>query len=1196
MISHAWAFKIGNWTSTSNHPNPIHTFESGNSTKTIEHTIVIELNGQQTTYFCTQEVTFWCSNTCGENTFAYNVSNCTASFTAFSSGSQLWDFGDGTLPTSATNPTHTYATDGDYLVTFTLNGFVCRKTIRVACEVPQPCCESFTASLERECSVLRLKLNPDCNAGTHKWKVETVPANTCMTLSGFDETAPDQNVQITNINTVTVTALKVTHEYTCHDGTTTTAIQALSTNNLAGIFIGLLNNMGAPSTTKMTDYECVLPGPGYNGSTVVYVSGIVEVDKPFEFASADIRMHREAGFDVKGHTFTLRQQTVVQGNPDTEDCPCLWRGIYVYSGEIASGSSSSRTTIKDALYAVRVFGGSTVSVRNTDFFRNYIGFRATNGHFITNIFEGNAFDGTGPLKQICALSAQNDVQLSDIAACNLESPQYFTTGGYSGMYLRNLPGFNPPSLAFSKQNIFSNLAVGIDAYDCNIKLIRFARFKNFDTGTYGGLGNVGIRITDSDAGGGNNFKFIGNGKYTSHPEPDFRACDAGVVVKTCGVVQTNVQVSGSRMLNMYTGILLRCLIDGASIVGHSSNASSQGVFDNYIQINKPPFFVSWPATGISFQDWSYSANSRIGIYKNDVWVNIVSTVNPGSSGIFVLGFITADEDYGLFQVDVYENFVQVDQGSFGVYVAQYKEVHVHDHGEPMLPGIIVNSSNATGIYVAQKEGNLIACNEIQVNSNSNTRGINIFNHEDGRIVRNHVTGGQVGVAFTRNCGTATKFACNIMENNSQYGLYYVNSDAQTGPQGSGSPNFVTHGNQWISSPAIGAYSANPAVPTHSRYYVKNNASENPIADPSPLWFFNAVPSNIAPTCYFDCPLPAAQFPFAPEITELDEAIARDTIVDSFGLNRWWNRYNLYKKLVYSPSLAETNALLSDFRDSMAVTPIGSLVAVLKAIGDLDTLLPVQRDLLNTYTAESVDLLEQLYQLDSLLADTSATSSQIIQWQNQSDSLLTALEAVGTAAQSVAGQLSAARQSEIPTILGNLEAISPEHVFEEDLKTLLRFFIHAALLQEAPDSTQLESIHTIATTCPSANGPFAFWAGSLYGHYTGVILSEPDCSAEYRQSDPVGPYSARIKEHQALAVKFWPNPADDLLMFSVEGLGSADHVRYLLTNALGHLCMEGSVGVGSNRIGVAQLPNGLYALQIQTEKGSAVSRTILIAHK
>ncbi|MFN0013496.1 MAG: hypothetical protein ACKVU2_03020 [Saprospiraceae bacterium] len=59
-----------------------------------------------------------------------------------------------------------------------------------------------------------------------------------MTLSGFDETDPDQTVQITNFNTASVTALKVTHEYTCHDGTTTTATQVLSTNNITGIFIG----------------------------------------------------------------------------------------------------------------------------------------------------------------------------------------------------------------------------------------------------------------------------------------------------------------------------------------------------------------------------------------------------------------------------------------------------------------------------------------------------------------------------------------------------------------------------------------------------------------------------------------------------------------------------------------------------------------------------------------------------------------------------------------------------------------------------------------------------------------------------------------------------------------------------------------------------------------------------------------------
>jgi len=727
-----------------------------------------------------------------------------------------------------------------------------------------------------------------------------------------------------------------------------------------------------------------------------------------------------------------------------------------------------------------------------------------------------------------------------------------------------------------------------------LRLNKFARFEGIQASAYGQLGDAALRFADTDIGGGNNLSFVGNGKYSSNPKPDFEACNAGVFVIGCGGVTTNVQVASSKMFNMNLGIALRSLSPGSAVVGNSAEYY-RGILENHIVIDNPVTSGFWPVAGVSVQDWS-TADSKLEVYQNNVYLNLASNLNPGACGINVLGKLETN-DAGAFQFDINRNSVVVDQGNFGIYVSQQKEVWVHDNSETAWPGagIFVNTNNGRGIQITSANGNLAACNDIHLSA-QNTTGLSVVSHVDGRFARNHIIGGQVGVSFSLNCGTATKFACNIMENNSQYGLHYATSNTQTGPQGSGSPNFVTHGNQWISSPAIGAYSANPAVPTHSRYHVKNNASENPIADPAPFWFFNAIPSNIAPTCYFDCPLPAAQFPFAPEITELDEAITRDTIVDSFGLNRWWNRYNLYQKLVFTPSLIGSNTVLSSFRDSMAAAPVGSLVAVLEAIEHLEYLAPNQQALLNIYTAESVNLLDQLHHIDSLRSDTSASPSKLVQWQGWTDSLLTALSTLGTAAQDIAEQLSALRQSEVPAILASIEAVSPEHIFEQDLKTVLYFYTRAVLLNQPPDSTQLDSIYDIATTCPSANGPFAYWARALYGHYTGAMLSETDCSAEYRQSGPEGLHSIKLQENQTLAIKFWPNPADDLILLSVEDFSSEDKGRYLLSNALGRLCMEGQLSAGTNRVGVAHLPNGFYTLQVQTEKGGLVSKLFLIARK
>lgn len=371
---------MGGFTSTSDAPNPVHTFENGSNQRTIVHTVTIVINGQPVIYTCTKTLNFFCSNTCNENSFNYAVNGCTVAFAGLIGGAQQWDFGDGTL-SNMTNPTHTYAVSGDHVVTFRVSGLVCQKTIRVNCGSVSPCCTAdFSASLYRECSALWLKLDAGCDGGSHNWTISTIPANACLTLVNFNAGMADQLVQVTNINTAVTTDLVVKHTYTCSDGAVSTSTRTFSTSQLQGIYIG---KMSTPSGLN-NDYGCVLPGAGYNGSTIVYSSGIVQIDKSFEFAAADVRMHPEAGFDVQnGHTFTIRQNAIVHGNTEPS-CNCLWRGINVMSG--ATLSTSSNAVIEDALYAARAFGSSTLSIRKTHFNRNFVGIRATNGFFTLSPF------------------------------------------------------------------------------------------------------------------------------------------------------------------------------------------------------------------------------------------------------------------------------------------------------------------------------------------------------------------------------------------------------------------------------------------------------------------------------------------------------------------------------------------------------------------------------------------------------------------------------------------------------------------------------------------------------------------------------------------------------------------------------------------------------------------------------------------
>ena len=462
---HTWSFRTTNtgFTSISNHPIPLHTFGfATNPSRTVTHSVVIS----GVFYTCTKEISVECTSGCDDKVFGYDVVGCTVTFSAGNSG-QNWHFGDGNTSTLS-QPTHTYATSGDYIVSYIHpSGDTCQKTIRVRCDTASSCCTAdFTAVAMRNCSVLNLSLKAECieaGAGTHVWTVAATQPNACITLANFSPNQPMQGmIQVTNINTCIVNSLTITHTYTCTGGTVLVQTQTIALPP-DGIFIGINQQ-----TTDLTDYNCVLPGGSYNGGCIVYSSGIIRQNKIFTFSNSDIRIQPGiTGFDV--HTkLGIASNTIVRGNLDPE-CQCLWRGIYVKgNGQLGANTA----IIQDALYAVRAEENSLVSLINTQFLRNFVGFRATDGPFILSGFQENIFDGAGPLMELgnCpypnGLPALNNVVVSALGSLWCDQPvPFISSEGFAGMYLGDVGSVILPSLSYNQQNLFRNLAVGIDATD-----------------------------------------------------------------------------------------------------------------------------------------------------------------------------------------------------------------------------------------------------------------------------------------------------------------------------------------------------------------------------------------------------------------------------------------------------------------------------------------------------------------------------------------------------------------------------------------------------------------------------------------------------------------------------------------------------------------------------------------------------------
>jgi serine protease len=121
--SHAWTFGDGG---TSTAANPSHTYAAG-GTYSVTETVTDSGNGSTSSK--TSSVTVSASGGTPVANFTYTISGLTVSFTDTSTdsggsiGSHSWNFGDGSTST-ATNPSHTYASAGTYSVSETVTDSV----------------------------------------------------------------------------------------------------------------------------------------------------------------------------------------------------------------------------------------------------------------------------------------------------------------------------------------------------------------------------------------------------------------------------------------------------------------------------------------------------------------------------------------------------------------------------------------------------------------------------------------------------------------------------------------------------------------------------------------------------------------------------------------------------------------------------------------------------------------------------------------------------------------------------------------------------------------------------------------------------------------------------------------------------------------------------------------------------------------
>jgi len=1042
-----------------------------------------------------------------------------------------------------------------------------------------------------------LSLNAECTGnGTHLWSIAPNVPNACITLSNFFQGAPVQGmIQVTNINTCIVGSLIVTHRFSCPNSTVHIVTQTLPIQD-EGIFIGK-----DATTTPLTDYNCVLPGALYNGACTVYSSGIVTVDKAFTFSSANVRIEPGlSGFDVIKN-FTLDQNTVVSGNAEA-DCNCLWRGINVYGTNTMTTDTDA--SIQDALYAIRVGYKSTLSIKKTLFVRNYIGIRSTEGGFNLIAFEENRFDGQGPLKNICSLDPLNDIVVAGLAfyTCGTAVP-YQPGKGFAGMYLRDAGSVSLPALTFAKQNLFYDLAVGIDAKDTELSITRNSRFKDivplpslYDI-PYGG---IGIRYVDSENKGVNGFHMIGNGKHFAG-SPDFDNCIFGIYLSSSVPATVNsgtrIEVTSCRILGAHIGVFLS---DNCGPGVFTGIFPKGGIGDNYIEVNPGTGqLYSIDLSGIVLTDFN-DFQCAPEFWKNTIDVN--QDVPCGAYGIRASGLLLPGQT--LDQVNINKNQINVNQGAYGISLGTYSNAWVHDNSDAAFPGagIFLNYAHlpedcggamwdfSTGISVVSGVNNLVGCNDVTSLPDEN-HGLIVGGHTNGTFVRNYLEGGRFSTRFSFPNGGTTRFACNTMSNYFENGLHYHNG-ATTGDQGTSFT--MTHGNVWVNSnPALTDAFINlgNTIPGSSRYFVRNIAGENPTTNTMPNAWFNAnVPNTIEPTCYYECPISAPQF-FVSEPTSVDSAVASEMSYYNYypEAARWIHERNLLEKLALNPSLSMDNAFMGEFLDDRQNTAMAGLVSVNNNIDNLFALSETQKNGLESNANATTMLLTQLNYLDSV-ACAGLSLSVLETNRDERDSLAAALDEVRAASDSLARSLKQQWLDGVPAVLAELEGIVPTNVYESNEQYVLKIYLHTLNSGNQVSAAAIDSLLNIGRECPMVNGPCVYNARSLYHKFTGIFLPEIDCpELEERTSEQFR------HQYKSSGVSLCPNPANDALMVKLPDNAEIGNYHLSITNLLGVVVVNTQIHPVEHQVSTGPLPNGAYFVRIVQNGIELLTTGILIQH-
>lgn len=323
-----------------------------------------------------------------------------------------------------------------------------------------------------------------------------------------------------------------------------------------------------------------------------------------------------------------------------------------------------------------------------------------------------------------------------------------------------------------------------------------------------------------------------------------------------------------------------------------------------------------------------------------------------------------------------------------------------------------------------------------------------------------------------------------------------------------------------------------------------------------------------------------------EWTVLEQAILDGTYGNEQPVSAWEAKCFLYDKLLENPNLLDDHPERIAFMQAASNTSIHTFTTLKRAMDASFQLSEEQAIALDGLTVQRETLLQDSHQylleIANLYGENPFPASVRAMIEQKSN----AISAVSNSIKELNTAINTAVTDRLSNLLVEAENISTSENYEEDYKTVYRFWIKAALQDGFLSVADLALVRDVADNCMLRSGSAVLHARDLL----------PACE-EYPyeagcDNSPI--VSKQAKNNTTTTFSSYPNPVDAVLYYNAQHIDAASTIT--MTDINGRALVTKILNYATGQIDTQNLPNGIYMIKIRDINGNSLTtEKVVVQH-